>query len=405
MLVSLFATSRIFSGHWFHFAIRSMSFHEPNRFHSLLLIPGHQYRAEYILEDSTESVAPRLVPYVILVQWFMPMHRCGKWFMSFWFGRNSACKMCCEISQSTVLILQDWCSFLLIMPSRKNWSIQNTRTKTHTAQPWPGDCKWYTVLLHHTELGCLCEWCEFTWPRDSSTFWSATMAGGVLCDLVPALCASWAHLCTAFCKVRKCSPAEMACSFCIACLQRLGRIDLEITEIATLQHLFFNTSMVRKICCWNLWVESCQCPHSCAQYMTWCFSHRYASSKLQFAKMDLGRWPRIAKEFNIHTGGVSRIYRKCPQLFILDGAITWAVAWHWGILKNNQRFIPSNEWNLICEKGFCEVLHAPCMGNCFWKWVTVRIFCKFVLLLVTVKKSAWELVSEVPNLLLFQEEL
>jgi hypothetical protein len=34
--------------------------------------------------------------------------------------------------------------------------------------------------------------------------------------------------------------------------------------------------------------------------------YRYSSENLQFAKMDLGRWPRIAKEFNINIGG------ECP---------------------------------------------------------------------------------------------
>jgi len=44
-------------------------------------------------------------------------------------------------------------------------------------------------------------------------------------------------------------------------------------------------------------------------------SVKYASSKLQFAKMDLGRWPRIAKEFNIHTGGSSK---QLPTLIMFE---------------------------------------------------------------------------------------
>lgn len=35
-------------------------------------------------------------------------------------------------------------------------------------------------------------------------------------------------------------------------------------------------------------------------------SVKYSSSQFQFAKMDLGRWPRIAKEFNISTSGMSK---------------------------------------------------------------------------------------------------
>eukprot|EP00959_Pyramimonas_sp_CCMP1952_P362249 7586751-Pyramimonas_sp.AAC.1 len=35
-------------------------------------------------------------------------------------------------------------------------------------------------------------------------------------------------------------------------------------------------------------------------------SVKYSSENLQFAKMDLGRWPRIAKEFNISISGTSK---------------------------------------------------------------------------------------------------
>jgi len=44
-------------------------------------------------------------------------------------------------------------------------------------------------------------------------------------------------------------------------------------------------------------------------------SVKYSSDNLQFAKMDLGRWPRIAKEFNISIAGTSK---QLPTLIMFE---------------------------------------------------------------------------------------
>lgn len=44
-------------------------------------------------------------------------------------------------------------------------------------------------------------------------------------------------------------------------------------------------------------------------------SVKYSSDKLQFAKMDLGRWPRIAKEFNVSITGTSK---QLPTLIMFE---------------------------------------------------------------------------------------
>jgi len=44
-------------------------------------------------------------------------------------------------------------------------------------------------------------------------------------------------------------------------------------------------------------------------------SVKYSSENLQFAKMDLGRWPRIAKEFNINIGGTTK---QLPTLIMFE---------------------------------------------------------------------------------------
>mmetsp|Transcript_4339 Transcript_4339/g.5795 ORF Transcript_4339/g.5795 Transcript_4339/m.5795 type:complete len:283 (+) Transcript_4339:101-949(+) len=47
-------------------------------------------------------------------------------------------------------------------------------------------------------------------------------------------------------------------------------------------------------------------------------SVQYTTETLQFGKMDLGRWPLIAKEFNIHTGGTSK---QLPTLILFEGGL------------------------------------------------------------------------------------